>query len=334
MPPILFPLLAVAGINLLAWLSLSRVRKGRWRVYALSLLLVFDSLFVTLALLEAGFFLFMDQSDGFNITMSSKKWFKDHWKPVNSLGYRDDEPAPPEKGRKAVLVVGDSFAAGHGVDDYRDRFSNRLGGLLGPGYRVYNASDIGWDTPEELQALRTYPVKPDIVVLSYYLNDIFGAANKVHFDAPFGVKYPSNSVTRYLVDNFALANFVYWRLARMGNMENAAESFWGRLKAAFSDPAVWGEHEKELGGIVQACREEGARLIVLIFPNFLDAAGSAPLTAKIAAYFQSRGATAFDLAPMFEGRDPDELVVNCVDAHPNASVHEEMAGLLKTAILN
>lgn len=334
MPQILFPLLAVAGINILAWIALSRVRKGRWRSRALSLLLVFDSVCLSLVVIETGFSLFMNQSDGFNITMSSRNWFKDHWKPVNSLGYRDDEPAPPVQGQKTVLVVGDSFAAGHGVDDYRDRFSNRLGGLLGAGYRVCNASNIGWDSSEELQALKTYPVKPDVVVLSYYLNDIFGAAKKVHFDLPFGVRFPSNAVARHLVENSALVNFVYWRLARMGNMENAEESFWERLKMAFSDPAVWAVHEKELDGIVRLCREKGARLIVLVFPAFPDAAGSAPLTAKIAAFFQSRGATAFDLTPLFESRDPKDLVVNAVDSHPNETVHEEVAGLLKTVILN
>lgn len=334
MLPILSLVFAAAGINLLAWAVLRRARKGVWRSAALSLLLVFNSVMLSLAALDVGFSLFMNQSDGFNITMSSRNWFKEHWKPINSLGYRDDEPAPPDQGQKVVLILGDSFAAGHGVNDYRDRFSNRLGGLLGAGYRVYNASDIGWDSTEELQALKKFPIKPDVVVLSYYLNDIFGAAKKVQYDMPFGVKFPSNAVMRYLVDNSALMNFAYWRIARMGNMENAKESFWERLKTAFFDSAVWAEHERELDGVVDLCREKGARLIVLVFPNFIDAAGSAPLTAKIAAYFQSRGATAFDLTPMFQGRDPGELVVNAVDAHPNESVHEEAAGLLKTAILN
>lgn len=324
--------LLVAAINFLAWLFLRR-RKGERRMAVFSLLLAFNAVFLALAGLEAGFSLFMRQSDGFNLTMSSRNWFADHWKPINSLGYRDDEPTPPGPGQTAVLVVGDSFAAGHGVDDYRDRFSNQLGELLGDGFRAYAVADIGWDSADELRALAAYPVTPRVVVLSYYLNDIYGAAKKQGFALPFGVAFPRNAFLRYLTEHSALVNFAYWRLARMGNVANASDSFWERLKQAFAEPGVWKEHERELKGIADFCREKGARLIVLVFPNLQDVPGSVRLTAKVSAFFQSLGATALDLSPMFQGREPTQLVVNAMDAHPNESVHKEAAGLLKTVIL-
>ena len=58
--------------------------------------------------------LFFAQSDGFNLTLSSRNWFARYWQPINSLGYRDVEPRAPRPGEKFVLVVGDSFVAGHG----------------------------------------------------------------------------------------------------------------------------------------------------------------------------------------------------------------------------
>jgi len=231
-----------------------------------------------------------------------------------------------------VLVVGDSFAAGHGVDDYRDRFSNALAQKLGDKYAVYNASNIGWDTGDELRALKRFPVTPRIVVLSYYLNDIFGAAKRENFDMPFGVHFPEGALMRHLVENSSLVNFVYWRLARAGNMDGAKNSFWARLREAYAEPAVWKEHERELAAVAAWCGEKNARLVVLVFPNLQDVAASMPLTAKVSAYFQSLGALALDLGPMFLGRDASELVVNAVDAHPNKGVHQEIAGLLATSI--
>ena len=150
-------LAAAAGMDLAAWILFRRSR-AKNRAFWRSLVLALNAVLFSLAALDAGLFLFLRQSDGFNLTISSRNWFADHWNPVNSLGYRDDEPAPPGPGRTAVLVLGDSFAAGHGIDDYRDRFSNLLGKQLGGAFAVYNASDIGWDSTDELGALERYQI--------------------------------------------------------------------------------------------------------------------------------------------------------------------------------
>jgi hypothetical protein len=296
-------------------------------------LVAFDAAAVMLLVLEVGMALFFAQSDGFNITMSSRNWFERHWRPVNSLGYRDAEPRPKAPGEKLVLVVGDSFAAGHGIDRAEDRFGDVLGRDLGPGWRVANAAKIGWDTVDEDEALRAYPVPPDVVVLAYFVNDIYRAAEKAHFPLPFTIQFPKTAVTRYLVDHFALANFVYWRLARMGNVDDAAKGFWDRLRAAYADPAVWGEHARELDSVVDWCRECHVRLIALIIPSLVDVAGTTSMTARVAAYFRERGVETVDLTPILAGRDPASMVVNNVDSHANVALDAEMAGLLRKVIL-
>ena len=158
-----------------------------------------------------------------------------------------------------------------------DRFADVLERSLGPGWRVGNAARIGWDTMDEDRALRSYPVVPNLVVLAYFVNDIYGAAAIRHFPLKFPVRFPHFPPLKYVVDHFALANFVYWRLARMGNMEGAARLFWDRLRQAYADPGVWAEHASELDSIVSWCRERHIPLIALIIPHLADVAGTAPM---------------------------------------------------------
>ena len=145
---ILYVFAALVALNLLAMWGLSRLRRGRARTAGMGTLVALDAAMAVLLVLEIGMALFFAQSDGFNLTMSSRKWFERYWQPVNSLGYRDVEPAPRKDGEKIVMVLGDSFAAGHGVDNAADRFGDVLGRKLGQGWRVVNAAKIGWDSAE------------------------------------------------------------------------------------------------------------------------------------------------------------------------------------------
>ncbi|WP_428562795.1 MAG: SGNH/GDSL hydrolase family protein [Solidesulfovibrio sp. DCME] len=323
----------LVAINALAMWGLSRLRPGRGRTSGMGALVALDAAVVVLLAIEIGMALFFAQSDGFNITMSSRNWFARHWHPVNALGYRDAEPAPKAAGEKLLVVLGDSFAAGHGIDRAEDRFGDVLARDLGQGWRVANVAKIGWDTVDEDEALRAYPVAPDVVVLAYFVNDIYRAAQKANFPLPFTIQFPKSTVAKYLVDHFALANFVYWRLARMGNVDDAAKGFWDRLRAAYADPAVWAAHEAELDSLVGWCREHRARLIALVIPSLVDVAGTAPMTAKAVAYFRARGVETVDLTPILAGRDPAGLVVNGVDSHANVALHAAMADLLRRAVL-
>lgn len=330
---LLYVVLGLAGLNVAAGFGLSRLRRGRARTVGMGLLVSVDALAAGLLLLEVFMAFFFVQSDGFNLTMSSRKWFDRYWHPVNSLGYRDVEPAPRSGDEKIVAVLGDSFAAGHGIDRVEDRFGNVLGRELGPGWRVVNVARIGWDTVDEYEALAAYPVTPDVVVLAYFVNDIYRAAEKSEYPLPFAVQFPQGRVARYLVDHFALANFAYWRLARVGNVEDASKGFWARLRGAYADPTVFAAHAAELDAIVDWCRERRIRLVALIIPSLPDVAGSAAMTGRVAEYFAGRDVATVDLTPLLAGEKPGELVVNGVDSHANAALNARMADLLRRAIV-
>ena len=329
---LLYVVLGLAAVNLAAGWLLSRLPKGRGRTAGMGLLVAVDALALGLIVLELCMALFFAQSDGFNLTMSSRKWFDRYWHPVNSLGYRDVEPAPRAGNEKIVAVLGDSFAAGHGIDNPADRFGDLLGRRLGQGWRVVNTAKIGWDSVDEYEALATYPVRPDVVVLAYFVNDIYRAAEKNGHPLTFAVQFPQGRLAKYLVDHFALANFVYWRLARMGNLDDASLGFWARLRGAYADPVVFAAHARELDAIVSWCRERGVRLVALVIPSLSDVAGSAAMTGRVAAYFGGQGVDVLDLTPMLAGQSPGELVVNGVDSHANVRLNARMGELLRQAI--
>ena len=297
------------------------------------LLLVCDSALAGVLLLELYFVTIHDQSDGFNLTRSGRQWFERHWKPVNSLGYRDAEPVQPVRGQKALMILGDSFAAGHGINRAESRFSDVAARALGPGWKVYNVSKPGWDTVDEAKALRAYPVKPHVAVLCYYPNDIFHAAAETKYPLSFSVKLPTGAM-KQLLDHSALADYVYWRLARGGNLSGGAGTFWDTLKGAYADPTVWAVHAEALEGIATYCRENDITLLAVVFPMLQAPAESAPITGKVARTLQALGADVIDLTQAFQGRPASELVVNALDAHPNEAVHAQVGELLAQRMRN
>jgi lysophospholipase L1-like esterase len=91
--------------------------------------------------------------------------------PSNSLGFRDREVPPKAAARYRIVVVGDSFTWGQGIER-EERFSNLIEQFLGPRYEVFNFGIPGDDMPEHLTRLtQALAVSPDYVLLQLYIND-------------------------------------------------------------------------------------------------------------------------------------------------------------------
>src|SRR5882724_32510 len=79
---------------------------------------------------ETRFRFLMDTTDSLGFTKISERWVARHWH-VNGAGCRDniEYAAALQPGRRRVSFVGDSFTAGHGINDVNARFANRLRAL-------------------------------------------------------------------------------------------------------------------------------------------------------------------------------------------------------------
>lgn len=134
-------------------------------------LLVLSTLFVFLVA-ELIFFFLPPATDSWAFTLASKRWMQRYWH-LNSNGYRDPEHTLTSlQDRKLLLALGDSFTAGWGIEDYRDRYQNVLVDKLGDDWTAMTVAEGGWGTDAQLSILRSLQKRPEAIVLQYYVNDI------------------------------------------------------------------------------------------------------------------------------------------------------------------
>jgi len=93
---------------------------------------------------------------------------------TNALGFRGPEPV--ENGKPVLLVLGDSFAFGMGVDDgdtFADVLRRELASRI-PDVVVHNASIPGYTIADQREQFedRLHRLKPDIVVLCHSASDL------------------------------------------------------------------------------------------------------------------------------------------------------------------
>lgn len=324
----IYTLVLVGGVGLFALLFLLARRQlqqsTQRRNLVENLLVSLLMTFLTLMALELGFKLFFAQSDSFRYTLASQNWYERYWQ-ENSLGYRDVEWTPEKlAGKTKVMVVGDSFVAGSGIADPKDRFSNQLGRLLGDNYVVFNVASPGWDTVDEVEAILNYPYNPDILVLSYYLNDIEGTAYQTGAQRP-PIRQDPPAWLLPLVQNSHAVNFLYWRIIRLGPQE-WAEVYWNDwLKKISADPDTTWRHQQELLKIIEGAASEQIPLFVVVFPNLAAVEESQPLIQPVIDLFQTHHIPVLDVGKLLAGRDPATTMVNTIDSHPNEAVNREVA---------
>src|SRR5262249_6890450 len=99
--------------------------------------------------------------------------------PLNSFGLRDREfPVDKPPGIVRILVLGDSFTFGHGIENESAPWPRVLETILNRDtpadtvYQVITTAHNGFGTAEELTALRASLVfHPALVILGYFFND-------------------------------------------------------------------------------------------------------------------------------------------------------------------
>lgn len=289
------------------------------------------SLIYALTIAELLLYFFFAESSATGGTLASRRWIEKYWSPINTLEYRDLEHSQANlSGKRILCVLGDSFAAGYGIADTGDRYSDLLGDGLGDLWAVVNVAKPGWSTPHEYDALVSYPHKPDVVLLSYYINDIDDAAARKGFTRP-ALSMAKPELLRSWINRSHLLNLACSRWHARTHPE-AAHAYWRHLYQCYSNEKVWNEHKRELLDIVRFCESEQITLVTLVIPNLRDVEASRPITSRVARLFADRGIRVVDLTDSLTGRDPADLVVNPFDAHANEKLNREIAETLLDTI--
>jgi hypothetical protein len=280
---------------------------------------------LVLMLLE-GAFLFHESTHRFNGTLGSRAWFLNHWA-LNEEGYRDAPYDSASVGtRRKVLVIGDSFVAGHGVQDANDRFTNQLEALLpGNEFRVYNLGVGGSDTRDENKRLRAFPYKPDILIFSWYPNDIEQDGERGGLLLQHARSYHDiPGFARYFARRSYLWNYLYWRYPHPDELSD----YFGYIQQCFSFLKVRYAHFQEIDRLVAYGDSLQVPMAAVVFPFLENAAGSQFATDPIEGRFRGHGVPTLSVRQMLLDKPAIDYIVNQNDPHPNERLHKMVADSL------
>lgn len=312
---------------------------GIFRRVAQNLALLCFTPLLILTMVEIGFALFFIQPDGINFTLAAQGWHDRYWNPINSLGYRDREWKPEDLlNRNVIMVTGDSFAAGGGIERIEDRFSGRLGVLLGDDYAIMTVAKSGWGLPDELQAVQDYPHEAEILILSHFMNDIEQSSAGLDLSRPGDLlKRPQGTLGK-MVDHSHLINFTYWRFYRWKAYANPlgrkeVQTYQAYLRTLFEHPEVWQTHTQMLTEFHNYSEAKQQQLIVVVFPDMLRVDTTRDLADKVATFYQTIGVPVVNVADLVVDMPAHRRIVNTIDTHASAEVHALVAMALKEVIV-
>jgi hypothetical protein len=244
---------------------------------------------------------------------------------TNALGFRDRDVPPKSDRLYRIVVVGDSFTYGNGLEESQ-RYTNQLQERLGAGYEVFNFGVPGNNLSDHVNVLaRALEVRPDFVLLQLYIND---------FETP-GMRRPRVypllplSLHRTLERSSLLYDLIRDQWVRLQQWAGWSESYAQFLTRHLKDPNgpdarfAYGQLREFFG----RARSAGVRAGTVFFPA-PDALGprgrSYPfhyLHVGVQRVCTEEGVRCLDLLPLYSEFDNGRrLWVSPFDAHPNELV--------------
>jgi len=317
-------ILFFVGSGLMALLLYS-YRRFPTYPFLTNIILMLISLFIIFMALEFYLKVFFAEPHAMD-TLARQNWRERYANPksYNSFGYRDIQWTEQMVADKTkIMIVGDSFVYGDGIEDVRDRFSDRLGQKLGSDHVIFNLGRGGTNTKHHIEAMVQYPYSPDILILSYFLNDIQGAA----LEHQWTLRPKNPEVIPWaapLVNNSYALNFLYWRLYALLQVRQP-DLTWDWYLQLYNDPDSWWVYRQQLLSICEGAKAEGIPLVVIVFPSMNHVAESQVINERIISLFQEKGVPVLDVADFITGIPTEALVASPMDAHPSELVHQLVA---------
>lgn len=273
----------------------------------------------------------------------------DHVIRTDSRRLRIDDSGQPTPDDIDVLIVGCSFAWGHGLD-YEATFAARSGHDLD--IIVANAAVAGYGGVQALQAIERYAdLQPHTVVYAFILDHLrrnlspcapsyapfcTAVSHLATDDAgTFTLRGPNpeldrSAVAQRYLREIGMVEPPIWRsLLWRARLDFERWRVGAPPMEEFDLGAAIPQHRFVLDAMLRATQRENARLLVLAIP-YLHHGTPAPLPTELHDAIP-RGAYLLDLAPEFARfrKDRPDVALTLADGiHPNATAHEIIATAL------
>jgi len=302
-----------------------------------------------LIILEISFSFVMISAGG-EKTLVGKNWFNYYWK-ENKLGYRDNDPTEIDRpDKKNILVIGDSYVAGHGLKKESERFSNVIRNELRDCADVFNLGICGADTKDEFSFLTNFPVKPDLIILSYVNNDIYNILDKNEILKilkinPINKTYLNrySSKSEFIKSNsFVINSIDYMLFEQKKNQEfNALISNYSSLDELFkseegrslelsyyNNDSLMKIQLNNIEKFIQYANENNFKILFILFPILNDQIidySNRIANEPIAEYIINRGGHVINLTKCLKNISEDRRHVNKYDSHPGVYTNSVIA---------
>jgi hypothetical protein len=251
---------------------------------------------------------------------------------LNSVGLRDVDYGPKQPGTHRMLLIGDSFTFGSGVEDdaaiWPALLEQRLGELRPiPGtssYEVLNGGIAGslTDTWVALYEQQRELFRPDLVLVVFFVRD--GTRME-----PVADRLAAASLERIHDEPLARVSKAY----RYFREKFLAIHFARQLEQFFVDSYVgtpeqtaeWRRAQQNLLTLRDMAAADGARFGMASFPMLYGLEREPypfqPAMDALERFCAAHGIRHLSLLPAFLGRQSSDLWVSTANKHPNAEGH-------------
>lgn len=283
-------------------------------------------------------FMFVPQSQGnIEIGYGQSIWNFYYDKPINELNYRDlNLENRTENHKKNILFLGDSFTRGVGIKKDEDCFVSIIRSKINSTkYEVFNLGKGNSDTKDELKRLIAYPVRPDVLVLQYYHNDMQPVGEKFGYyqykesflKKIIGAVIYSASKISFFINFITLNVSVKLINSKIGN------DYKKEIEKSYKDTRCLNTHLNDINNLITYCKTNNIKLYVVFIPELVNI----DFTEKICFYpiksfLDKKSINYISINNELKDYNPKQLTVGPLDNHANEFVQTVIANKILISI--
>ena len=253
---------------------------------------------------------------------------------INAFGLRDQEyPSLKSPNCKRVLVLGDSFAQGAGVDDVSAIFPEILERQLnaeffrqGEKIEILNGGLGGTLTDCWVKLLLQVKdsFKPDVILIVFFLRDGTKTSSMGSFFGPIREEIKSRDKCSFLYQHVCLFRLIQERLDRLYLSKKYSivlhDSYFGNA----GQIKEWENAKNNILKIREIAKEIQAEVALIVFPVLVELNRGYPfkdICECIIKFGADHHIPTHSLLPAFMGKSGPDLWVSSYDQHPNEKGH-------------
>jgi len=266
-----------------------------------------------------------------------KEWVQSNIS-YNKDGFRDKDYSfkkPDDVFR--ILIIGDSQTFGHGIDRLEDTYPKKLETRLNTAvgskkFEVLSFARPGWNADSHLQYLykKGLNYQPDLIMLSFYHNDILPSA---HFDCD-STDLDLVDTSHFLhsvLNSFAIYNFLKFRVNRALEASGSKPNYIQCRKQIYNSRG-WDMQRLYLDAIIGTAKKNKIHFMMTVIPVLFRLNDDYPMQfahEKLAGFCADRNLQCVDFFEKgIRGSNARDFIVSEGDRHLNEKGAELIADVL------